>query len=89
MSKFIGNEQELLVSDLPIVRDVLRYGIFLREHSEYDRRNDQVDRLVGDIYIHCPDKSSQWREANTLFKPLITNEKKKKNHDIQDQEFFF
>lgn len=72
MSKFVGNGQELLVSDLPTVRDILRYGIFLREHSEYDRRNYQVDKLVGDIYTAL---IRQWRKANALFKPPIINEK--------------
>lgn len=49
MSKFVGNRQELLVSELPNVRDILRYSVFLREQSEDDRRNYQVDKLVGDI----------------------------------------
>lgn len=69
---FVGNGQELLVSELPTVRDILRYGIYLREQCEDDRRNYPVDQLVGDIY---PALIGQWRKANALFRPPVINEK--------------
>lgn len=72
LSIFVGNGQELLVSELPTVRDILRYGIYLREQCEDDRRNYPVDQLVGDIY---PALIGQWRKANALFKPPVINEK--------------
>lgn len=72
MRTLVGTGWELLVSELPTVRDLLRSGIFLREKSENDRRNDPVDQLVGDIY---PGLVSQWSKANALFKPPVINAK--------------
>ncbi|XP_030289795.1 receptor-type tyrosine-protein phosphatase F-like isoform X5 [Sparus aurata] len=40
---------ELLVSELPTVRDILRYGIYLREQCEDDRRNYPVDQLPATL----------------------------------------
>ncbi|KAJ8404011.1 hypothetical protein AAFF_G00343610 [Aldrovandia affinis] len=51
---------------------ILRYGIYLREQSEDDRRNYPVDLLVGDIY---PGLICQWSKANAVFKPPVINEK--------------
>ena len=34
MSDFFGTGKEILVSELPTVRDVLRYGISLREQKD-------------------------------------------------------
>ncbi|KAI4816006.1 hypothetical protein KUCAC02_006125 [Chaenocephalus aceratus] len=62
----------MLVSELPTVRDILRYGIYLRDQSKDDRRNYPVDQLVGDIF---PGVIGQWSKANALFKPPVTNEK--------------
>uniref|UniRef100_UPI00358F4F97 uncharacterized protein n=1 Tax=Myxine glutinosa TaxID=7769 RepID=UPI00358F4F97 len=72
LSNLVGTGQELLVSELPTVRDILRYGIYLREQSEDDRRNYPVDQLVSDIY---PGLICQWSKANALFKPPVINEK--------------
>jgi hypothetical protein len=60
------------VSELPTLRDILRYGIYLREQSFDDRRNYEVDKLVSDIY---PALVNQWSKANPLFKPPVINEK--------------
>ena len=72
LSTLVGKGRELLVSELPTVRDVLKYGIHLREQSEADRRNYPVDQLVADIY---PGLILQWSKANALFKPPVINEK--------------
>lgn len=72
LSILVGNGQELLVSELPTVRDILRYGIYLKEQSENDWRNYPVDQLVGDIY---PALICQWSKANALFKPPVISEK--------------
>ena len=59
------------MSELPTVRDILRYGIYLREQSEGDKRNP-VDELVQDIYASL---ICQWSKTNALFKPPVINEK--------------
>ncbi|ROT70079.1 putative leucine zipper transcription factor-like protein 1 isoform X2 [Penaeus vannamei] len=53
-------------------RNILRYGIYMSEQSEDDRRNYPVDQLVGDIY---PALTGQWNKANALFKPPVLNGK--------------
>ena len=72
LSNLVGTRRELLVSELPTVRDILRYGIYLRDQSKDDRRNYPVDQLVGDIF---PGLIGQWSKANALFKPPVINEK--------------
>ena len=72
MSNFVGTEMELLVSELPTVRDVLKYGIYLREQSLDDKRNYHVNTLVGDIY---PSLIDQWSKANALCKAPVINKK--------------
>ena len=57
------------MSELPTVRDILRYGIYLREQCGEDRQNYPVDQLLRDIY---PDLIGQWSKANALFKPPVT-----------------
>ena len=54
------------------MRDILRYGSYLRDQSKDDRRNYPVDQLVGDIF---PGLIGQWSKANALFKPPVINEK--------------
>ena len=72
MSNFVGTEMELLVSELPTVRDVLKYGIYLREQSLDDKRNYPMNTLVGDIY---PSLIDQWSKANALCKAPVINKK--------------
>ncbi|KAI4806672.1 hypothetical protein KUCAC02_017487 [Chaenocephalus aceratus] len=72
LSNLVGTGRELLVSELPTVRDILRYGIYLRDQSKDDRRNYPVDQLVDDIF---PGLIGQWSKANALFKPPVINEK--------------
>ncbi|KAK1894408.1 ADP-ribosylation factor 1 [Dissostichus eleginoides] len=72
LSNLVGTGRELLVSELPTVRDILRYGIYLRDQSKDDRGNYPVDQLLGDIF---PGLIGQWSKANALFKPPVINEK--------------
>ena len=72
LSNLVGTGRELLVSELPTARDILRYGIYLREHSIDDKRNYPLDELIGDIY---PGLICQWSKANALFNPPVINEK--------------
>lgn len=60
------------MSELQTVRDILSYGIFLREESVDDRKNYQVDKLMGDIY---PALICQFGKANVLFKKIIITPK--------------
>ena len=73
LTNLAGSGRELLVSDLPTLRDILRYGIYLREQSEENKCNYSVDQLVEDIF---PVLICQWRKANALFKPPVINDKR-------------
>jgi len=73
MSNLVGNGKELYVSELPTARDILRYGILLREISEKNSRNYTVDQLVTDM---LPNVLGQWLKANALFVyPVVIHEK--------------
>ena len=73
MSEFLGTGKELLVSDLPTLRDVLRFGILLREQHDEDLRNYLVKEMARDM---IPPIVNQWLRANALFKPpVIVSEK--------------
>ena len=50
LSEFLGTGQEFLVSELPTLHDVLRFGIFLREKRDY-QRNYTVKEMVKDIKL--------------------------------------
>ena len=50
LSNYVGTGQDLLVSELPTVRDLLRFAIYLRDQSTDNRRNYPVNQLVQQIY---------------------------------------
>ena len=64
MSNLIGTGRDLLPSELPTLRDVLRYGLLLREQSGEDVRNYPADCLAKDIY---PKVLEKWERANNSF----------------------
>ena len=68
LSLLIGTGKELLVSELPTVRDILRFGLLLREQNSKDRRNYTDKELISDIIPHL---LHQWTTANALFKPPV------------------
>ena len=71
LSEFLGTGQEFLVSELPTLRDVLRFGIFLREKRD-DQRNYSVKDMVKDI---TPFVFQKWTKANALFRsPVVVSE---------------
>ena len=49
LSLYVGTGRELISSELPTVRDMLRFGVLLREISEEDRRNYTTEQLIGDV----------------------------------------
>lgn len=73
LSILIGTGRELPVSELPTVRDVLRFGILLREQNSKNRRNYTDKELINDMIspiLH------QWTKANSLFKsPVIIHDR--------------
>jgi hypothetical protein len=72
LSRYVGKGKLLLPSELPIARDILRYGIFLRETSDLNKRNYSVDKLVNDMTLAL---SAQWKKANCKFlHPVIIKE---------------
>ena len=73
MSMYLGVERELIPSELPTTRDILRYGLLQRELSEKDKRNSTVDELVTKMFNVL---ARQWANANPQFKSPILN------HDV-------
>ena len=70
---YLGEGNELISSELPTVRDILRYGLLQRELSEKDKRNLLVDELVtmmSSVLI------TQWEKANPIFMFLVLNHEK-------------
>jgi hypothetical protein len=70
MSNFIGTGREMLPSELPTLRDVLRYGLLLREQSGENVRNYPAATLAKDIY---PTVLEKWELANSCFVVPILN----------------
>ena len=57
-SSLIGTGRDLLPSELPTLRDILRYG--LREQSGDDARNYPAATLARDIYLKVIEN---WEQA--------------------------
>ncbi|KAG7163765.1 hypothetical protein Hamer_G003017 [Homarus americanus] len=73
LSNLVGPGMQLLVSELPTVRDLLRLGLLKRKDSDADRRNCLFKDLVNDIYT---DVLAQWQKANAQFTvPVIVSER--------------
>lgn len=66
----VGSGAELPVAELPTVRDLIRYGLYLRQISEQNRRNYSIDQLVDDIMKGL---LLQWNRANTNFNGPVIN----------------
>ncbi|XP_065663964.1 uncharacterized protein LOC136085927 [Hydra vulgaris] len=69
LRQYLGSGKELPTAELPTMRDVLRYGIFLRETSKLNRRNYSNSELIQDIYNKLLEK---WQMASVLFVPPVT-----------------
>ena len=74
LSNLLGTGRDLLPSELPTLRDILRYGLLLREQSDNDTRNYSVSDLAKDIY---PANLEKWKRANDLFKQPVINSRRK------------
>lgn len=70
MSNFIGTGREMLPSELPTLRDVLRYGLLLREQSGENVRNYPAATVAKDTYLKVLEK---WELANSCFVVPILN----------------
>jgi hypothetical protein len=70
MSNYVGTGKDLLLTELPTVRDLLRYGILQRELSEENKRNYIVGQLVKDMVEVLQDR---WLRANAQLKYPVTN----------------
>ena len=76
LSNLVGSGRDLIPSELPTHRDILRYGLLLREQADFDRRNYPVKELVKDM---IPALLRQWLKANALFVfPVINHEERLK-----------
>ena len=67
-SDFLGTGRDFLVSELPTLRDVLRYVVLLREQHEENARNITVREVAREV---VPVLINQWVKANALFKPPV------------------
>ena len=56
----VGSGRELSVAELPTVRDLLRYGLYLRDISDKNRRNYTNDQLIADLMTGL---LAQWKRA--------------------------
>ena len=74
MHHFIGTGKELPVSELPTLRDVLRYGLYFRECSEADTRNYKIDQLVTEV---TEGMLALWKRANPQFCEPVINTKRR------------
>src|SRR6218665_1732188 len=81
MNILIGSGRDLLPFELPTLRDVMRYGIFLREQSGEDVRNYPAVSLAKDIY---PKILEKWGRANRSFVAPIINSQPRILKKIQE-----
>ena len=70
LHQLVGSGSELPVAELPTVRDLIRYGLYLREISEQDRRNYSTDQVVADI---TKGFLAQWCRADPQFSGSVVN----------------
>ena len=68
----VGTGRVLPVSELPTARDLIRYGLYMREISDQDRRNYSNDELIADVVTELLDR---WSSANPQFIEPIINSK--------------
>src|SRR5688572_16109171 len=66
----VGSGRELPTAELPTVSDLIRYGLYLREMSDQDRRNYSNDQLVTDLMTGI---LAQWCRANPKFTEPVIN----------------
>ena len=66
----VGSGRELLVAELPTVRDLLRYGLYLRDISDTNRRNYTNDQLITDLMTGL---LAQWKRASSKFSEPVIN----------------
>ena len=70
----VGSSRQLPTSELPTARDLIRYGLYLRETSEEDKRIYTNDKLVSDMMNHL---LAQWSRANPKFIEPVLNSKRR------------
>lgn len=68
LSLFIARAKKLPVSELLIVRDILRFGLLIPEQNSKDRKNNTDKEFVNDIMPHLLEL---WIAPNALFKPPV------------------
>ena len=72
ISQYIGSGKEFTLTELPTLREVLRYGVFLQEkykiEHDKDYRNYSIQDVAKDV---LPSLLAQWKRANCEFKPPV------------------
>ena len=69
-SNLIGTGRDLLPSELPTLRDILRYGLLLREQSGDDAHNYPAATFARDIYLKVIES---WERASHSFVNTVVN----------------
>ena len=72
ITDFLGKGRPFIPSELPTLRDVLRYALYLQEQKllveGIKRHNYSTDEITGDV---IPALLSQWTRANVKFAPPV------------------
>jgi hypothetical protein len=74
MHHLIGTGKELPIAELPTGRDLLRYGLYLRECSATNARNYSGDQLVDEV---TEGMLAIWERANAKFCEPVINTKRR------------
>ena len=70
MSEYVGNGKEMLQTELPTLRDCLRYGILLKETDPaYSNKFTPTSVLAKAILIEI---KQRWQRANFKFQSPVT-----------------
>ena len=82
LSKFLGGPMEMIPSEVPTLRDVLRYVIFLQRF--------QSGKLIFDLVNNAADRVIEaWTRSNIMFSPPVVITKKAIMGRIQRAYNFF
>ena len=74
ISDVIGTSKDLLISELPTLRDLLRYVLFLKVSRSDVKHNTPVKDLVCNVY---PKLMQIWQKANPVFEfPVICSKRR-------------
>ena len=66
LSKYLGGPAELIPSEVPTLRDILRYVLFLQRYEASDGAILPVANQAAEAVLKA------WRKSNSIFSPPVT-----------------